>query len=192
MKKVRCPLVKIRDLCARTVNMITPPISTPARNQSRPSVVLTARRTRLVGGRIVVVVIGDRLSPDVGGEQTLNIGKAGEITQKVAQSPGSAISSITSAHDATRLGSRPSHVSDFYFKLKSMTPLIQNLLQSAQLRATRCGGGGRLDYRADKAVPRIARPAAPGCRPCSARWSSHRIENAAFRPCLRHPRGLSC
>jgi hypothetical protein len=63
-----------------------------------------------VRGRIIIVVIGDRLSPDVGGKQTLDISIAGKIAQKVAQSPGSAISSITSAHDATRLGSRPGRV----------------------------------------------------------------------------------
>src|SRR5712692_511694 len=39
---------------------------------------------------------------DVGGEQTLNIGKAGQIAQKVAPSPGSSVSSVTSAHDVTR------------------------------------------------------------------------------------------
>jgi hypothetical protein len=45
---------------------------------------------------------GEPLAVDVSGEQTLNIGKAGQIEQKVAPSPGSAVSSVTSAHDVTR------------------------------------------------------------------------------------------
>jgi hypothetical protein len=44
---------------------------------------------------------------DAIGEQTLNTGKAGEIEQKVAPSPGPAVSSVTSAHDVTRQGFRP-------------------------------------------------------------------------------------
>src|SRR6266481_728099 len=44
---------------------------------------------------------------DVSGEQTLDIGKAGQVAQKIAPSPGSAVSSVTSAHDVTRQGSRP-------------------------------------------------------------------------------------
>jgi hypothetical protein len=61
-----------------------------------------------VGGRIIICNIrGDPLANDFGGEQTLNIGKAGQIAQKVAPSPGSPISSVTSAHDVTRQGSRP-------------------------------------------------------------------------------------
>src|ERR1700751_2415834 len=47
------------------------------------------------------------LATDVIGEQTLDIGKASEVAQKVAPSAGPAISSVTSAHDVTRLGSRP-------------------------------------------------------------------------------------
>jgi hypothetical protein len=42
------------------------------------------------------------LGTDVIGEQTLNTSKAGEIAQKVAPSPGSTVSSVTSAHDVTR------------------------------------------------------------------------------------------
>jgi hypothetical protein len=61
-----------------------------------------------VGGRIIICNIrGEPLANDVGGEQALNIGKAGQIAQKVAPSPGSPISSVTSAHDVTRQGSRP-------------------------------------------------------------------------------------
>jgi len=45
---------------------------------------------------------GEPLANDVGSEQTLNIGKAGQIEQKVVPSPGSAVSSVTSAHDVTR------------------------------------------------------------------------------------------
>jgi hypothetical protein len=45
---------------------------------------------------------GGPLAIDVSGEQTLNIGKAGQIAQNVAPSPGSAVSSVTSAHDVTR------------------------------------------------------------------------------------------
>jgi hypothetical protein len=42
------------------------------------------------------------LANGVGGEQTLDIGKAGEIAQIVAPSPGSAVSSVPSAHNVTR------------------------------------------------------------------------------------------
>jgi HNH endonuclease len=61
------------------------------------------RRRNDVGGRIIIGNIrGGPLANDVGGEQTLNIGKAGQIAQKVAPSPGSTVSSVTSAHDVTR------------------------------------------------------------------------------------------
>jgi hypothetical protein len=53
------------------------------------------------------IILGDRPPSDVGEEQSLNVGKACKIAQNVAQSSGSAIS-LTSAHDVTRLGSRPS------------------------------------------------------------------------------------
>jgi hypothetical protein len=46
------------------------------------------------------------LATDSLGEQALNAGKASEIAQIVAPSPGSAISSVTSTHDVTRSGSR--------------------------------------------------------------------------------------
>lgn len=63
----------------------------------------SCRRRNDVGGRIIIGNIrGEPLANDVGGEQTLNIGKAGQIAQKVAPSPGSAFSSVTSAHDVTR------------------------------------------------------------------------------------------
>jgi hypothetical protein len=61
------------------------------------------RRRNDVGGRIIIGNIsGEPLANDVGREQTLNIGKAGQIAQKVAPSPGSAVSSVTSAHAVTR------------------------------------------------------------------------------------------
>ena len=50
---------------------------------------------------------GGALANDVRSEQTLDIGKAGQVAQKVAPSPGSAVSFVTSAHDVTRQGSRP-------------------------------------------------------------------------------------
>jgi hypothetical protein len=53
-------------------------------------------------------MIGEPLATDIIGEQTLNIGKAGEIAQRISPSPGSAVSFVTSAHDDTRLRSRPS------------------------------------------------------------------------------------
>ena len=63
------------------------------------------RRRNDVGGRIIIGNIrGEPLANDVGGEQTLNIGKAGQIAQKVAPSPGSAVSSVTSTHDVTHQG----------------------------------------------------------------------------------------
>src|SRR5882672_3603934 len=61
------------------------------------------RRRTDVGGRIIIGNIrGEPLANDVGGEQTLYIGKAGQVAQNVAPSPGSAVSSVTSAHDVTR------------------------------------------------------------------------------------------
>jgi hypothetical protein len=61
------------------------------------------RRRNDVSGRIIIGNIrGAPLANDVGREQTLNIGKAGQIAQNVAPSPGSAVSSVTSAHDVTR------------------------------------------------------------------------------------------
>jgi hypothetical protein len=63
------------------------------------------RRRNDVGGRIIIGDIrNEPLANDVGGEQTLNIGKAGQIAQKVAPSPGSAVSYVTSAHDVTCQG----------------------------------------------------------------------------------------
>jgi hypothetical protein len=55
-----------------------------------------------VGGRIISGNIRrESLAIGVGGEQTFNIGKAGQITEKVSPSPGSAVSYVTSAHDVT-------------------------------------------------------------------------------------------
>src|SRR5258708_14349566 len=54
------------------------------------------RRRNDVGGRVIIGNIrGELLANDVGGEQTLNIGKAGQITQKVAPPPGAAVASVT-------------------------------------------------------------------------------------------------
>jgi hypothetical protein len=82
------------------------------------------RRCSHVSGIIIIVIIGgirgELLASDVGGEQTLNIGKAGEIAQRIPPSPGSAVSFVTSAHDDTRLGralaARDSDL--YYFKLE--------------------------------------------------------------------------
>jgi hypothetical protein len=61
------------------------------------------RRRNHIGAHIIIDNIrGEPLANDVSGEQTLNIGKAGQIAQKVAPSPGSVVSSVTSAHDVTR------------------------------------------------------------------------------------------
>jgi len=61
------------------------------------------RRRSDVGGLIIIGDIrGEPLAIDVSGEQTLNIGKADQIAQNVAPSPGPAVSSVTSAHDVTR------------------------------------------------------------------------------------------
>jgi hypothetical protein len=61
------------------------------------------RRRNDVGGLIIIGDIrGEPLAIDVSGEQTLNIGKADQIAQNVAPSPGPAVSSVTSAHDVTR------------------------------------------------------------------------------------------
>jgi hypothetical protein len=61
---------------------------------------------------------GMPLAADIIGEQAPNIRKAGEIPQKVAPSPGPAISFVSSAHRVTRLGCPPTRVSEFYFRLK--------------------------------------------------------------------------
>jgi hypothetical protein len=83
---------------SKSARCLTPPSQTAS--WLRPS---NCRRRNDVGGRIIIGNIrGQPLANDVGGEQTLNIGKAGQIAQKVAPSPGSAVSSVTSAHDVTR------------------------------------------------------------------------------------------
>jgi hypothetical protein len=74
---------------------------------------------------------GGLFANDLAGEQTLNVGKAGEIAQEVTPFPGSAISSVTRTHNDTRSGSRPNPRLDAYFKLKIMTPPIQNVKQPA-------------------------------------------------------------
>jgi hypothetical protein len=81
------------------------------------------------------IIIDDIMRPPiagfVGGEQTLNVGKTGKIAQNITPSPGSAISSVTSAHNITRSGSRPQLRLGFYFKLKNMAPIIQKLERPA-------------------------------------------------------------
>ena len=61
-----------------------------------------ARRNDVGGCIMIDNIRGGALANDVRGEQTLDIGKAGQVAQKIAPSPGSAVSSVTSAHDVTR------------------------------------------------------------------------------------------
>jgi hypothetical protein len=83
---------------SKSARCLTPPSQTASWLRPR-----SRRRRNDIGGRIIIGNIrGEPLANDVGGEQTLNIGKAGQIAQKVAPSPGSAVSSVTSAHDVTR------------------------------------------------------------------------------------------
>ena len=93
--QLRARLILARSKSARC---LTPPSQTASWLRPR-----SRRRRNDVGGRIIIGNIrGEPLANDVGGEQTLNIGKAGQIAQKVAPSPGPAFSSVTSAHDVTR------------------------------------------------------------------------------------------
>jgi hypothetical protein len=90
--------------CRRGAARSSPPLSQAA-PWLRPG---SGRRRDHAGVRFIVGNIrGGPLADDVGGEQTPNIGKAGQIAQKVAPSPGSAVSSATSAHDVTRQGHAP-------------------------------------------------------------------------------------
>jgi hypothetical protein len=95
----------------------TSPPPTPTAYWLRPR---SRRRCSHVSGIIIGGIRGELLASDVGGEQTLNIGKAGEIAQRIPPSPGSAVSFVTSAHDDTRLGlalvARDSDL--YYFKLE--------------------------------------------------------------------------
>jgi hypothetical protein len=83
-----------------------------ARSSSPRSQTAALRRSRGrgrrngVGGRTIIGNIsgGPPLANGVGGEQTFNIGKAGQIAQKEAPSPGPAVSYVTSAHDVTCQG----------------------------------------------------------------------------------------
>jgi hypothetical protein len=61
---------------------------------------------------------GMPLAADIIGEQAPNIRKAGEIPQKVAPSPGSAISFVSSAHHVTRLGCPQPASQNFILGLK--------------------------------------------------------------------------
>jgi hypothetical protein len=51
--------------------------------------------------RIIRRIKGVVLATEVIGEQPFNTGEAGKIAQEVAPSPGSTVSSVTSAHDVT-------------------------------------------------------------------------------------------
>ena len=62
------------------------------------------RPTTGVGCNIIVGNIRSEPLSNVGGEQTIDIGKAGQITQKVSPFPGSAVSCVTNAHDVTCYG----------------------------------------------------------------------------------------
>jgi hypothetical protein len=91
------------DAGAEPVDRSPSPSRTAARLRPR-----RRRRCHDVGGRIMIGKIRrQRLASHVGGEQTLDIGKAGQIAQKVAPSPGPAVSSVTSAHDDTRSSPEP-------------------------------------------------------------------------------------
>jgi hypothetical protein len=87
--------------------------------------------------RIIRRIKGMVLATAVIGEQTLNASKAREVAQKVAPSPGSAVSSVTSAHDVTRQGFRPNPRIGLYFKLKIMTCKIQNDSSPASFQGRR-------------------------------------------------------
>src|SRR5215471_3227485 len=90
----RCRRVPLRLNCS-------PPLSQTV-SRLRPR---SGRRCG-VGGLIIGDIKGMLLATDIG-KQTFDVGKAGEIAQRISPSPGSAASSVTSAHDVTRLGSRP-------------------------------------------------------------------------------------
>jgi hypothetical protein len=82
---------------SKSARCLPPPSQTVAWLRPR-----SRRRRSDVGGRIIIGNISrELLANGVGGQQTLNIGKAGQIAQKVAPSPGSAASYVTSAHDVT-------------------------------------------------------------------------------------------
>jgi hypothetical protein len=92
-------MVGIDDAGAKKSARCSPPPSQSA-SWLRPR---SRRRHNHIGARIIIDNIrGEPLANDVSGEQTLNIGKAGQIAQKVAPSPGSVVSSVTSAHNVTR------------------------------------------------------------------------------------------
>jgi hypothetical protein len=63
-----------------------------------------SRRQRVVVDERIIIgnIRGEPLANGVGSEQTTNIGKASQIAQKKAPLLGSAVSSVTSAHDVTR------------------------------------------------------------------------------------------
>jgi hypothetical protein len=74
----------------------------------------------------IIRIKGVVLANGVIGEQAFNTGKAGEIAQIVAPSPGPTVSSVKSAHNVTRSGFRPNPRFGFYFKLKIMTRTIRS------------------------------------------------------------------
>jgi hypothetical protein len=82
-------------------NGLPPPSQAASRLRSRGR-----RRCNDAVGRIIIIddMTGMPLAADIIGEQAPNIRKAGDIPQKVAPSPGSAISFVSSAHHVTRSG----------------------------------------------------------------------------------------
>ena len=102
MRSAGIAIVGIEDAGAALIDERSPRPSLTAswlRPRSR------GRRNDLDGRIVIGNSRGELLAHDVGGEQTLNIGKAGEIAQKVAPSPGPVVSLVTSAHAVTREGS---------------------------------------------------------------------------------------
>jgi hypothetical protein len=123
----------------------------PSQTASWPRPRSRRRRNDVDGYIIISNIRGEPLASDVGGEQALNIGKAGQIAQKIAPSPGSAISSVTSAHDVTRLRITPP-TRAYYFKPKNMTCKIQ----SSQLACLILR-----HYKANQRAPAAPRPMLP-------------------------------
>jgi hypothetical protein len=83
-----------RSVAIRRYGMLLPLVEvSPPPSHTRSWLWPNMRRlTTGVGWSIVIGNIGSKPLPDgVGGEQTIDIGKAGQITQKVAPFPGSAV-----------------------------------------------------------------------------------------------------
>jgi hypothetical protein len=87
------------NLCQQDQRRSPPPSRTASSLRPRGR-----RRSNDVVRRIIINdMTGMPLATDIIGEQAPNIREAGEIAQKVAPSPGSAISFVTSAHHLTHL-----------------------------------------------------------------------------------------